>query len=103
MLKQLNLHQNKLETLDKDILPLSQENSLTLLLWDNPFQCDIAMCWIKEEEHDEWIKLTDKTHSKPDCNGVYWDDAILNCSLKGKLRIKFSLFIISAYHRITKS
>ena len=93
-LSRIHLHGNQLTTLERNVFGSQHPTNLTLLLSDNPVQCDSRICWIKEAERDGWITLNallpDASWSKPDCvnyPGVDWDNITLSCPAEGNCRI----------------
>ena len=98
-LSKLHLHGNQLTTLERNIFGSQHPTNLTLLLSDNPLQCDSRICWIKEAERGGWITLniplSDSSWSKPNCANypdVDWDNIKLSCSVEGNrdLLLKFT-------------
>ena len=87
-------------------------NNLTLLMANNPFQCDYRMCWIKHAEQVRRItliynRLWGTSYDKPHCanyQGVAWNDIELDCNTRGKqldfqrlTRNIFQSFLLSGY------
>ena len=60
-LQYLYLSSNKLRTLEQDMFSIPQQGEITILIEDNPLQCDSRICWIKQGEQDGWIKFSHKS------------------------------------------
>ena len=98
----VSLHLTHLYLASNHITKLEQgdvfkSDHLTLLLGNNPLQCDWKICWIKDGEREEWINLSKGSYGKPYCANfpdVPWDSITAFCSVTGKA----SSFIL--YYRL---
>ena len=83
----LYLSSNKLRTLEQDVFSIPQNGEITLLIENNPFQCDSRICWIKQGEEDGWIIFPEEW-GKPNCENhpdVSWDKLLNICPATSKL------------------
>lgn len=72
----LNLRNNNLTTMSKEVFPLKHPVNVTLALGGNPLMCDENLFWIKQGEMDSWInflsisvllKVYSSSSSPPEC------------------------------------
>ena len=66
---------------------IPQNGEITLLIENNPLQCDSGICWIKQGEEDGWIIFPEE-RGKPDCENypdVPWDNLMNICPATSKL------------------
>ena len=101
-LEYLGLIDNQLMTLRHDILTTTgspslttsgttggstgsrhQPGNLTLILSDNPLQCDSRLCWLKKAEQEGWINFYYfYSYESPRCvnlHGISWEDIRMDC------------------------
>ena len=101
-LEYLGLIDNQLTTLRHDILTTTgsttvttsgttgsstgsrhQPGNLTLILSDNPLQCDSRLCWLKRAEQEGWINFYYfYSYESPRCvnlPGISWEDIRMDC------------------------
>ena len=90
-LEYLGLIDNQLTTLPDDILTTTgsttgsrnQPGNLTLILSDNPLQCDSRLCWLKKAEQEGWINFYYfYSYESPRCinlPGISWEDIRMDC------------------------
>ena len=93
-LTRLNLHRNKLTTLEQDAFGMARvlTTELTLVLENNPLQCDTRMCWVKRAEEAGLISWYHKNKAGvvfnqmhcPNYPGVDWNEIDLQCSMTGE-------------------
>ena len=85
-LQYVDLSSNKLSTIQQDMFSIPQQGQLTLLIEDNPLQCDREVCWIKQGEQDGWI--TFRGRGQPDCENypdVLWNNLTGICPIVSEL------------------
>lgn len=75
----MNLH---LATLQQDIFLIPAWNNISLYLHGNSLVCNSDLCWLKQAEK-KWITMENRIHEKPYCNGIPWDNVVLNCTVIG--------------------
>ena len=109
-LKYIDLSSNELSTIYQNIFSIPQQGELTLLIENNPLQCDSGMCWIKQGEQDGWITFSpDSGSGKPDCENypdVPWDNLTFICPITSKLLLNYKQHIglfwqtLSVFHKL---
>ena len=99
-LEYLGLIDNQLTTLPDDILTTTggttgsrnQPGNLTLILSDNPLQCDSRLCWLKKAEQEGWINFYYfYSYESPRCinlPGISWEDIRMDCEWQDMMNIQ---------------
>ena len=81
-LTNLYLYNNSLSTLQPDIFLIPPRSNISLYLGGNPLVCNSDLCWLKQAEK-KWITIENRIHEKPPCNGIPWDNVVMNCKVIG--------------------
>ena len=100
----IDLQGNQLTSLERNVFGSQHPSNITVLLSDNPLQCDGRLCWIKEAERDGWITLNfplpDASWSEPNCANypdLDWDHITLSCPVKGNFHLLLYLQTYSKF------
>ena len=81
-LTNLYLCNNSLTTLQQDICRIPTRSNISVHLGGNPLVCNSDLCWLKQAEK-KWRTMENRIHEKPSCNGIPWDNVVMNCNVIG--------------------